>query len=385
MRLGIDASNIRLGGGVTHLEEMLAVAEPYKYGFDEVIVWSGQQTLSRLPVLPWLTKVHDPTLDKGLLVRLKWQIERLSALARSVCHVLFVPGGNYLGNFRPYVAMSQNLLPFELHEAARYGLSGMLLRLLLLRFGQKRTFRRADGVIFLSQYARQRVTVAANFVGKRMQVIPHGISGRFFLKPRPQRPFADLSHNRPFRILYVSIVDVYKHQWLVAEAVAALKRSGFPVSIDFVGPAYGPAEHRLREAIMKLDPESRFLFYRGSIDFSELDAVYHHAEAFVFSSSCENLPNIIIEAMAAGLPIAASNRGPMPEVLGESALFFDPERPVEIEKCLKVLLEDPKLRQRLADEGYEKARRYTWKRCAEETFRFLSEVARSSTSKDRGR
>ena len=385
MRLGIDASNIRLGGGVTHLAEMLAVAEPHECGFGKVIVWSGQQTLSRLPVRPWLTKVHDPALDKGILARLQWQIERLSALARSVCHVLFVPGGNYLGKFRPYVAMSQNLLPFELHEAARFGLSGMLFRFLLLRFGQQRSFRRADGIIFLSQYARQRVVVASDCGEKRMQVIPHGISERFFLKPRPQRPLADLSYDRPFRILYVSIINVYKHQWLVAEAVAALRSTGFPVCIDFVGPAYGPAERRLKEAIIRLDPESKFLFYRGPIDFSELHAAYHVAEAFVFSSSCENLPNIIIEAMAAGLPIAASNRGPMPEVLGESAVFFNPERPDEIENCLRILLEHPQLRQRLADEGYEKAHRYTWKRCAEETFRFLSEVAQNWVTNDRDR
>jgi hypothetical protein len=46
MILGINASNIRSGGGVTHLVELLRAAEPEMYGFNKVIVWSGKKTLS---------------------------------------------------------------------------------------------------------------------------------------------------------------------------------------------------------------------------------------------------------------------------------------------------------------------------------------------------
>ena len=54
MRLGIDASNIRSGGGVTHLVELLRAAEPSAYGFAQVIVWASQATLTRLDERPWL-------------------------------------------------------------------------------------------------------------------------------------------------------------------------------------------------------------------------------------------------------------------------------------------------------------------------------------------
>ena len=51
---------------------------------------------------------------------------------------------------------------------------------------------------------------------------------------------------------------------------------------------------------VRFDPEHNFLHYRGSIPYADLHATYHAADAFIFASSCENLPNIMIEAMSAG-------------------------------------------------------------------------------------
>ena len=68
MIIGIDASNIRAGGGVTHLLELLRAVDPLVYGFAQVIVWGGKATLGRIEDRPWLVKNHQPLLDKGLLL-----------------------------------------------------------------------------------------------------------------------------------------------------------------------------------------------------------------------------------------------------------------------------------------------------------------------------
>ena len=54
------------------------------------------------------------------------------------------------------------------------------------------------------------------------------------------------------------------------------------------------------------------------------------SDLFIFASSCENLPITMLEAMASGIPICCSNRGPMPEVLGREGCYFDPEVPASI-------------------------------------------------------
>jgi hypothetical protein len=54
-RIGIDASNIRgMGGGITHLSELLRVARPYKHGFDQIIIWGSSVTLAQVEDRPWL-------------------------------------------------------------------------------------------------------------------------------------------------------------------------------------------------------------------------------------------------------------------------------------------------------------------------------------------
>jgi glycosyltransferase involved in cell wall biosynthesis len=378
MIVGIDASNLRAGGGVTHLRELLAAAAPEKQGVQAVIVWGGRATLDELPERPWLEKRQEPWLDRSLAHRASWQRQQLPRLARHAgCSVLFCPGGLAPRDFRPVVTMCRNLLPFEWPEMRRYGISWMFLRLLLLRRMQVGTFRRADGVIFLTSSAQRRVMAVTGRLAAQTAVIPHGINERFFCPPRPPRPLARARDASPFRIVYVSIVDVYKHQWHVAEAVARLRTAGVPVELELVGPTYPPARRRLEAVMRRIDPDGGFIRYRGFVPYNELPEVYKKADICVFASSCENLPNILLESMAAGLPIACSNRGPMREVLGEAGVYFEPEHPESIAKAIRELIESAELRTEKAQMAFERAQRYSWGRCADETFSFLAAVARA--------
>ena len=306
-----------------------------------------------------------------------WQRFKLSKLARANgCDVLLVPGGTYVGDFYPIVTMSRNLLPFEWRELSRYGWSWMTFKLLVLRMTQSRTFHRADGLIFLTRYAKDAVMRVIKTTKGKTTIIPHGVNGRFRQPSREQPPITEYEKNRPFRILYVSIIDVYKHQWYVAEAVAKLRRCGLPVVLDLVGPAYPPALKRLQKTIARIDPESEYIRYVGEVPHAELHKQYAQANLCLFASSCENMPNILLEAMVSGLPIACSDRGPMPDVLGDAGIYFDPENPDDITCALKKLIASPDLRAKLARAAFDRAQVYSWARCARETFTFVSEAAR---------
>lgn len=385
MRVGIDASNLRSGGTTTHLIELLGAANPRDFGIDEVVVWGGSAVLERIDQRNWLRKRPQPMLeqsanpfaDRRHLLRAWWQRFELSKLARAAsCDLLFVPGGLHSGGFHPFVTMSRNMLPFEAHEAARYGYSPARVRLWLLRRLQARSFRDADGLVFLTAYARDTVSRGTRVDGSKTAVIPHGVSQKFSFRPRAQQPIGEYSSSRPYRILYVSTVDIYKHQWHVVTALAQLRSEGFPVVLDLVGPAYGAGAKRLTQMLATLGPVSNFVRCAGAVAYNELPAFYAAADLKVFASSCENMPNILIEAMAAGLPIASSNRGPMPEVLGNGGLYFDPERPEEIAGAVRSLLVSPQLRADKAQQAFERAQHYSWERCARETCSFLAEVAR---------
>jgi glycosyltransferase involved in cell wall biosynthesis len=382
MILGIDASNIRAGGGVTHIRELLAAASPHDYGFDRVIVWSGKNTLDCLPDASWLDKQHVAALDGNQIGRLLWQRFTLPRLAAESCTLLFIPGGNFNGNGVPYVALSQNLLPFDAVERQRFGLSWSRFRYFLLRYGQSSTFRNAAGVIFLTETAQEYVESEIGKVLSPVAIIPHGISKEF--RREPAYPFAHKEYTplAPFRWLYVSIVNLYKHQWNVVDAVANLREKGFHMTLDLVGPAQSFSLRRLEETIKNRDPDKQFVRYLGGIPHQQLPEICHNADGFVFASSCENMPIILLEAMSSGLPIACSDRGPMPEVLRDGGIYFNPEDVSSIMDAMKDLYVDQSKRFQFMKKASQYAECYTWPNCARATFSFLSTVAKKSMSHD---
>jgi glycosyltransferase involved in cell wall biosynthesis len=248
------------------------------------------------------------------------------------------------------------------------------LKLLLLRFTQSRSFKKADGVIFLTEYAHDVVLKVVGKLRGQTCIVPHGLNARFKSVPKLQRAIADYDDTHPYRVLYVSIIDQYKHQWHVVEAVAALRKQGLPIVLDLVGPSYPPALQRLNATIERVDAERHWVHYHGAIAFDALHHHYAQDDLGLFASSCENMPNILLETMASGLPIACSNKGPMPEVLGEAGVYFDPEQPEDIARALREMIVSPPLRTELAQASYNRAQQYSWQRCADETFGLLAAI-----------
>lgn len=371
MRIGIDASNIRTGGGVTHLVELLAAAEPIKNSFDSIVVWASKTTLARLQPRPWLIQRSDPVLEGHYLRRALWQ-RGVGELAKAEgCDVLFVPGGSFVTDFRPIVTMSQNLLPFQWREAFRYGFSFLTLKWAALRLSQSASLKNADGTIFLTRYARDEVLKVTGPLPGKTKIVAHGLDARFFASPRPQRPISEYSQDSPFRMLYVSPLEPYKHQWHVVEAVARLRAEGLPVNLELIGAAYPPALARLQAKLQRVDPEGGFIRYVGLVPHSELHECYRATDLFVFASSCETFGQILIEAMAAGLPVACSGVSAMPELLGEAGVYFMPEDPSSIADALRQFISSPNLRRQCAQRASSTARSYSWACCADETFGFI--------------
>ena len=377
LTIGVDATNLRDGGGVTHLVEILRHGQPESYGISKVVVFGGQQILNRLEDRNWLIKIHPNELNKGIFSRLFWQKFKFIKLAREVgCNLLFIPGGSFFVSFKPIVTMSRNMLPFDNEEMMRYGWSLRRLRLILLRYIQSKSMRRADGLIFLTKYAQSAVLKMIGPIQGQFTLIPHGLSSRFKSPPKEQRDIASYSLKNPFKILYVSTVDEYKHQWSVVAAAASLYRQGYPIKLDLVGPAhYQPSLQKLQNSIAANDPQGLCVEYHGSVAYDALHLMYTKADLGVFASSCENMPNILLESMAAGLPLASSNKGPTTEILGDAGFYFDPLNSEDIASAIKRLIESPDLRTKSAQANYKLAEQFSWGDCADKTFSFLTQIA----------
>lgn len=372
MIVGIDATRNRSGGAKAHLIGLLDSVNPTDHRVDEVHVWAYQSLLDSLPDAVWLKKHHSNWLERSLIHQMIWQIFWLPKKAKEVgCDIFLNTDAGAVSAISPVVTMSRDMLSYEPGEIERYGWSKARLRLYLLRLVQNRSLRRSNGVIFLTRYAARVIQESCGPLDN-VSFIPHGVGSNFVAIKRKEH--SAISMGDSLRLIYVSNADLYKHQWKVIEATEMLRKQGINVSLTLVGGGDGLPQKMLMEQKDRSDPLGEFIFQKHFVPHSELPSLLAQADIFVFASSCENMPNTLVEAMASGLPIACSNRGPMPEVLEDAGVYFDPEESTSIAQAIKSLAENKELREKLADRSKALSAHYSWERCAKETWAFLSKT-----------
>jgi glycosyltransferase involved in cell wall biosynthesis len=371
MKLAVNASRARSGGAKVHLIGILTQGDPTKHGFEEVHVWSYSELLDLLPNRPWLFKHCVRQAAQPMWRQLWWERFILQKEVRAKqCDILLNVDAASVCRFRPYVSMSRDMLSYEPGEIDRYGWSTARLRLLFKRHVQNRSLRGADGSIFLTRYAAHVIQQSCGQL-RHFSLIPHGVGKNFqeFTHTLRWPSFGE----RPIRLLYISNADLYKHQWMVVRAVEQLRSVGFNVTLILVGGGSGPAQEMLRKQMELSDPRGEFVTQHEFVLQAELPGYMAEADIFIFASSCENMPNTLLEAMAAGMPIACSRRGPMPEVLEDGGVYFDPEIPTSIASALQKLIDDSHLRKTVSLRAKILSARFSWERCARETWSFLAE------------
>lgn len=381
MRIGIDATNIGGGGGVTHLKEILIAYDKKVENWDEIIIYSSLKVLNELPYSDKFKKVTFPYLNKGIIHRIFFQLFLFDKILKNQCDILFSPTGDYIGSFGPLVSMSQNMLLYERDIWKEIKDFREVLRFWLIFHKQKIAFKKSSGIIFISKYAEKYITNQLHIQNKQTTRIHHGISPRFINKIDEQKSIDYYSFGNPFKILYISTVHVYKHQWNVVEAIGILRAKGYPVVLNLVGGViYKQSGKKLLETIKKIDPKNEFVFNHGHLSFEIIETYYKKTDAIIFASTCENMPNILIESMGSGKPIACSNKQPMPEFLKENGFYFDAYDVNSISKSIEELLINEDVRKKYIEKNLDEVSKYNWETTSRETFNFIKKIYKSNNN-----
>ena len=112
----------------------------------------------------------------------------------------------------------------------------------------------------------------------------------------------------------------------------------------------------------------------GFIDNDDLPELYNAADIFIFPSLHETFGMPILEAMSCGCPVITSNVSSMPEIAGGAALLVSPYNVDEIGKAIYQVLTDEGLKEEMRERGLERAKQFSWRRCAEEHLKVYQEV-----------
>ena len=372
--IGIDASRNRSGGARAHIIGIInALNGESPKEVKEIHIWSYKGLLNILPDYPWLKKHTHPDLDKGLFSQIAWQYKKLPIEAKNagVDIMLNTDAGTFC-RFTPSVTMSRDMLSYEPGEMKRFGFSLQRLRLLILKYAQNYSLKHSTAAIFLTKYAAEVIQKSAGNID-HFKIINHGISDNFRGKEKLWKN--EERKQQEISCIYVSNVAPYKHQIHVARAIEHLRNTkGINIKIVFVGGGEGKPQEQLEDFIKNNDPEKSFLNQLEFIKHQDLPDIIAKSDLFIFASSCENMPNTLIEGMCSGLPIVCSNRGPMPEVLRDGGSYFDPEDYISISNAIELTITNEELRHQNVLKSYSYSKNFSWKKCSEETFGFLIET-----------
>ncbi|MGC9048987.1 MAG: glycosyltransferase family 4 protein [Patescibacteria group bacterium] len=123
---------------------------------------------------------------------------------------------------------------------------------------------------------------------------------------------------------------------------------------------------RLQKLAKELKIEDKVIF-TGSVSDEELVNLYQNALAYISPSLMEGFGLPGLEAMAQGCPVISSNAGPLPEIYGQAALYFNPNDINEMAEKIKEIIAKPDLREKLKKLGLEQVKKFSWTKCAEKT------------------
>jgi glycosyltransferase involved in cell wall biosynthesis len=213
---------------------------------------------------------------------------------------------------------------------------------------------------------RHRITDTSH-----VTVIPLGVAECFRPGVRSES-FAHRYHfPRPF-VLSVGVFEPRKNHHVLLAVLDRLHQRGDDVDLVLCGrdgwrwrdPLDDPAYAHLRARLHVL----------RNVPDADLPELYGRAAAFAYPSLYEGFGLPVLEAMACGTPVVASNRSSIPEVAGSAARLVDPTDVVALAEQLHQVVNDGALRQRLIADGLAWARTFTWQRTAERTLAVYHQV-----------
>ncbi len=382
MKILINATSAVLGGGLTVLRQLLPAFAAVDEGRHSYLVMAREDVRERIdPRHPRVRFLGSRVGGRSLATRLAWeQIAVPVQAALGGADVLLSPTNlAVLGSPVPQVLMFQNLVPFSPDVIRRRKDAGKI-RFPVLRRAGILSARRAASLVFISKAQQAAILPWLSSPIGRIELVYLGRDPAFSPAAKARAP--ELLRRLGLGERYVLSVSQFYHYKNLVELVRgfALAAPRLPAAVALAIAGAGH-ERAYVEGVRQAAKESgladrvRFL---GQVDYTDLPPLYAAASLFVFPSTCESFPNILIEGLASGVPTLSSRLCSMPELAGDAAVYFDPFSPEDIASKLVETWEDEGLRGALAQRGVAQVTRYDWQATAGQLLRILEAAGRRS-------
>jgi glycosyltransferase involved in cell wall biosynthesis len=374
LRIGVNALFLipeGVGGTEIYIRNLLAALAEIDDHNQYFVFLSAEAAAAAAPVTPSAANFHEvrcAVRATNRPARLLWEQLILPAKVAALrLNVLFSPGftSPWFTPGCPKVTCIHDLQ--HMRQPQNFG----VFELAAWRAAVWISARFSRQIITVSENSRRDILQIYRLPASRVEVVKHGVEPVFWqLRSHPA------SDGRPLPVPYLlSVSTIHPHKnwgrWL--EAYGKLAAEGWPHHLVIAG-LRGKYSEQLARVIESQGLTGR-VHVTGWLSRVELLSFFRFADGLVFPSTFEGFGMPVLEAMAAGIPVACSDIPPLRETAGGAALFFDPYSVESIAEAVRKLVSEPELRRQLVEQGLAAAAAFSWTRAAERTLAILRRAA----------
>jgi len=265
---------------------------------------------------------------------------------------------------KPTVVTVHDLIPLVFPDKFPKGIRGWIKYQI-----QRQALRRVDAVITDSECSKKDIIKFIGFPKEKIYVVPLA----------PGKEFKKLEIKKKYSLpkifaLYVGDVNWNKNVEGLIKACAKIK-----IDLVLVGKAFRDKSLPETQAILRLIEELSLNNQTRILGFTpteDLVAIYNLATVYCQPSFYEGFGLPVLEAMACGTPVVCSKTSSLPKVVGDAAVFVDPNDYKSIAEGIMKLMENKKLYEGLREQGRRRARKFSWEKTAKETVKVYHEVVK---------
>lgn len=393
-RILVHALAATAGGGAHYLRHLLGHAAELGTRHRWIVLTPPGAEAAHSDVAP--IEVRPGPSMRGFLHRIAYDQLWIRRLVRRENVDLLLATGNF-GLVRPpvpQVLLNRNALYFSRDHLRvlreRGDLAEMANILLRRRMALASIASSRVNVVPTAAFGRDIREYLPRISHRRFQVVPHGFDHdrfRHASQTLDAALFERLSREPGVRrILLVSHYNYFRNFETLLRAAAILKdRSSRPIELVLTTRiGRGVKDHRYdttaaARLIEKLGIE-RLVTMLGTVPHSQLPALYRAADVVVCPSYAESFGHPMVEAMASGRPIVASNRPTHREICGDAAIYFDVFDPAGLADALERVLSEDALAAALGQRGVRRARQFCWRLHFETILETVETVLREEAS-----
>jgi len=232
------------------------------------------------------------------------------------------------------------------------------LKLLFYNAVIKHSAEKAEKIIAVSKYTKDDTVKLLKVDPNKITVTYEGVDFKKLMTINCQEVLNKKNIGKNF-LLYVG--SAYPHKNLEKLVSAFSKIQDENLQLVLAG-----REDYFYKRLKKRTTDKRVIFFGYASD-EELVCLYKNAKLYVFPSLIEGFGLPPLEAQAYDLPVVSSNKTCLPEILGDGAIYFDPENPGDIAEKIKSVINNTDLQTDLIQKGKQNLQKYSWDKCADET------------------